>query len=219
MWPKCVSTSSSCIRDLSGVGWKTVTVHSPERMSWNDELLSRVLNYTNCYWLPLKVRENRARREAERQRQQRERVSQLGAREEAKRREHEEEARKKQEARRQEELVQQEMVRLRRQMEERKTLEQLVRKRYGLSRNNVPISELCVILSASSSYSGWNWLMITWWWAGSLTLPCGRQISLWPTRWDCCCVSSSHHVCTGNGLCSPQLKMCLKETFIMNIIC
>ncbi|XP_026217105.1 coiled-coil domain-containing protein 191 [Anabas testudineus] len=75
------------------------------------------------------VRENRARREAERQRQQRERVSQLGAREEAKRREHEEEARKKQEARRQEELVQQEMVRLRRQMEERKTLEQLVRKR------------------------------------------------------------------------------------------
>ncbi|XP_040921889.1 coiled-coil domain-containing protein 191 [Toxotes jaculatrix] len=75
------------------------------------------------------VRENRARREAERQRQQREREAQRGAREEAKKREREEETRKKQEARRQEEMVQQEMVRLRRQMEERRGLEQLVRQR------------------------------------------------------------------------------------------
>ncbi|KAK2886502.1 coiled-coil domain-containing protein 191 [Channa argus] len=75
------------------------------------------------------VRENRARREAERQRQQREREAHLGAREEAKRNEREEEMRKKQEARRQEELIQQEMVRLRRQMEERRALKQLARQR------------------------------------------------------------------------------------------
>ncbi|XP_062235625.1 coiled-coil domain-containing protein 191 [Platichthys flesus] len=66
------------------------------------------------------VRENRARLDAERQSQQRERDAQRGAREEDKRREREEEARKKQEAHKQEELVQQEMVRLRRRMEERK---------------------------------------------------------------------------------------------------
>ncbi|XP_070842090.1 coiled-coil domain-containing protein 191 [Chaetodon trifascialis] len=77
----------------------------------------------------LQVRENRARREAERQRQQREREALRAAREEAKRREREEETRKKQEARRQEEIVQQEMVRLRREMEERRGLEQLVRQR------------------------------------------------------------------------------------------
>ncbi|XP_035813965.2 coiled-coil domain-containing protein 191 isoform X2 [Amphiprion ocellaris] len=75
------------------------------------------------------VRENRARREAERLRQQREREAQRGSREEAKRRERDEEMRKKQEERRQEEMLQQEMVRLRRQMEERRGLEQLVRQR------------------------------------------------------------------------------------------
>uniref|UniRef100_A0A3Q3KD43 Coiled-coil domain containing 191 n=1 Tax=Monopterus albus TaxID=43700 RepID=A0A3Q3KD43_MONAL len=78
------------------------------------------------------VRENRARQEAERQRQQRERKAQLAAREEAKRREQDEEMMKKREARRQEELMQQEMVRLRRQMEERRFLGQLVRHRYGV---------------------------------------------------------------------------------------
>ncbi|XP_059182763.1 coiled-coil domain-containing protein 191 [Centropristis striata] len=77
----------------------------------------------------LQVRENRAQREAERQKRQREREAQRGTREEAKRREREEEARKNQEARRQEEMVQQEMVKLRRQMEERRGLEQLVRQR------------------------------------------------------------------------------------------
>uniref|UniRef100_A0A3Q3KXT0 Coiled-coil domain containing 191 n=1 Tax=Mastacembelus armatus TaxID=205130 RepID=A0A3Q3KXT0_9TELE len=75
------------------------------------------------------VRENRAQREAERRRQQREREAQLGALQEAKRREREEELRKKQEARRQEEMVQQEMVKLRRQMEERRVLGQVVRQR------------------------------------------------------------------------------------------
>ncbi|XP_039900411.1 coiled-coil domain-containing protein 191 [Simochromis diagramma] len=75
------------------------------------------------------VRENRAQREAERQRQQRERDVLRAAREEAKKREQEEEMRKRQEKRRQEEMVQQEMVRLRRQMEERRGLEQTVRQR------------------------------------------------------------------------------------------
>ncbi|XP_005722862.1 coiled-coil domain-containing protein 191 [Pundamilia nyererei] len=75
------------------------------------------------------VRENRAQREAERQRQQRERDVLRAAREEAKKREQEEQMRKRQEKRRQEEMVQQEMVRLRRQMEERRGLEQTVRRR------------------------------------------------------------------------------------------
>ncbi|KAF7669285.1 hypothetical protein LDENG_00203140 [Lucifuga dentata] len=75
------------------------------------------------------VRENRAQRDAERQRQQRERGAQRGAREEANQRQREEEMRRKQEARRQEEMVQQEMLRLRRQMQERRGLEQLVRQR------------------------------------------------------------------------------------------
>ncbi|XP_041823769.1 coiled-coil domain-containing protein 191 [Melanotaenia boesemani] len=75
------------------------------------------------------VRENRARREAERQRLQREKEAQRDAIKEAKRREREEEMRQREEERRQEEMVQQEMVRLRRQMEERRGLERLVRQR------------------------------------------------------------------------------------------
>uniref|UniRef100_A0A8C3AUF0 Coiled-coil domain containing 191 n=1 Tax=Cyclopterus lumpus TaxID=8103 RepID=A0A8C3AUF0_CYCLU len=77
----------------------------------------------------LQVRENRARQEAERQRQQGEREARRDAREEAKRREREEETTKRQQARRQEDMVQQEMVTLRRRMEERRGLEQLVRQR------------------------------------------------------------------------------------------
>ncbi|XP_056290370.1 coiled-coil domain-containing protein 191 isoform X2 [Pseudoliparis swirei] len=77
----------------------------------------------------LQVRENRARQEAERQRQQGEREARRDAREEAKRMEREEETTKRQQARRQEDMVQQEMVTLRRQMEERRGLEQLVRQR------------------------------------------------------------------------------------------
>uniref|UniRef100_A0A3B4F8I1 Coiled-coil domain containing 191 n=1 Tax=Pundamilia nyererei TaxID=303518 RepID=A0A3B4F8I1_9CICH len=76
------------------------------------------------------VRENRAQREAERQRQQRERDVLRAAREEAKKREQEEQMRKRQEKRRQEEMVQQEMVRLRRQMEERRGLEQTCLQRH-----------------------------------------------------------------------------------------
>ncbi|XP_016887084.1 coiled-coil domain-containing protein 191 isoform X2 [Cynoglossus semilaevis] len=75
------------------------------------------------------VRENRAQRDTERQKQQREREALRAAREEVKRRELEEEKRRNQDAHREEEMVQQEMVRLRRQMEEQKRLKQLVRQR------------------------------------------------------------------------------------------
>uniref|UniRef100_A0A3B5AHZ8 Coiled-coil domain containing 191 n=1 Tax=Stegastes partitus TaxID=144197 RepID=A0A3B5AHZ8_9TELE len=114
------------------------------------------------------VRENRARREAERLRQQREREAQRGSREEAKRRERDMEMRKRQEERRQEEMVQQEMVRLRRQMEERRGLEQLVRQRYGVHSNRwlvlewmqqSPILKIGVIWPTSSSLSGLNGLI------------------------------------------------------------
>uniref|UniRef100_A0A673YR47 Coiled-coil domain containing 191 n=1 Tax=Salmo trutta TaxID=8032 RepID=A0A673YR47_SALTR len=73
------------------------------------------------------VRENRATRDAERERLHREKEARRQAREEAQRREQEGERRRRQEARRQEEMVQQEMVRLRREMEERRNLEQLTR--------------------------------------------------------------------------------------------
>ncbi|XP_070302735.1 coiled-coil domain-containing protein 191 isoform X3 [Salvelinus sp. IW2-2015] len=75
------------------------------------------------------VREKRAMRDAERERLHSEREARRQAREEARRREQEGERRRRQEARRQEEMVQQEMVRLRREMEERRNLEQLTRER------------------------------------------------------------------------------------------
>ncbi|CAL8312513.1 unnamed protein product [Merluccius merluccius] len=75
------------------------------------------------------VRENRARRDAERESQRRAREARRGAEEEARRRERAAEARRREEARRQEAMVQKETVRLRRQMEEQRALEQLVRQR------------------------------------------------------------------------------------------
>ncbi|KAM6900238.1 coiled-coil domain-containing protein 191 [Xenentodon cancila] len=75
------------------------------------------------------VRENRARREAERQRQQSQRQAQKEATKDAKRKEQEKEMRKKQEKRKEEGMVQQEMVRLRRQMEDRRYRERLLRER------------------------------------------------------------------------------------------
>ncbi|XP_043961421.1 coiled-coil domain-containing protein 191 [Gambusia affinis] len=69
------------------------------------------------------VRENRAQREAEKQKKMRAKEAQQDAREEAKKKEQEEGKRKKQLKRREEEMVQQEMVRLRRLMEEKKALE------------------------------------------------------------------------------------------------
>uniref|UniRef100_A0A3B4F8D1 Coiled-coil domain containing 191 n=1 Tax=Pundamilia nyererei TaxID=303518 RepID=A0A3B4F8D1_9CICH len=93
------------------------------------------------------VRENRAQREAERQRQQRERDVLRAAREEAKKREQEEQMRKRQEKRRQEEMVQQEMVRLRRQMEERRGLEQT-----ELGKN---LRRKYIYINCQRHFSGW----------------------------------------------------------------
>lgn len=74
-----------------------------------------------------------------RKRLQKEREDQQEARVEAKRREREQEKRRKQEARRQEDMLQQEMVRLRRQMEEKRCLQQLARQRYGFHGNQWPL--------------------------------------------------------------------------------
>ncbi|XP_015250786.1 PREDICTED: coiled-coil domain-containing protein KIAA1407 homolog [Cyprinodon variegatus] len=75
------------------------------------------------------VRENRARREAEKQRKQMEKEEQRDARKEAKRREKEEEMRRKQQEHREEEMVQQEMIRLRKLKEEKKSQEHFARLR------------------------------------------------------------------------------------------
>ncbi|CAN9506299.1 unnamed protein product [Ophioblennius macclurei] len=68
------------------------------------------------------VREKRARREAEKQRQQIEKEARQGTMEEAKRKEREAQMKRMQEAHRQEEMVQQEIVKLRRQMVQRRDL-------------------------------------------------------------------------------------------------
>ncbi|XP_030622997.1 coiled-coil domain-containing protein 191 [Chanos chanos] len=73
------------------------------------------------------VKENRARRDAERTKHWREREVQKEAQEEVQKLEQEAQRRRRQEERRQEELLQQEMTRLRKQMEERRKTEQLVR--------------------------------------------------------------------------------------------
>lgn len=74
------------------------------------------------------VKENRLRRDAERDKERLEREMQREAREEAQRRVKEEERRRLQKERRKEELLQQEVVRLRREMEERRAVEQLARR-------------------------------------------------------------------------------------------
>lgn len=76
------------------------------------------------------VRERRERRDAEREKQRREQEARSKAIEEAKRLECEEQRRRKQEAQRQEQLIQQEAVRLRREMQEKRNIEQLARKRF-----------------------------------------------------------------------------------------
>lgn len=76
------------------------------------------------------VKERRLRRDAERERLLREQEVRREAREEAQRLEREEQRRRRQEAHRQEELLQQEILRLRREMEEKRSMEQLARKMY-----------------------------------------------------------------------------------------
>uniref|UniRef100_A0A671T688 Coiled-coil domain-containing protein 191-like n=1 Tax=Sinocyclocheilus anshuiensis TaxID=1608454 RepID=A0A671T688_9TELE len=73
------------------------------------------------------VKENRMRRDTERDKLQKEKEALREAREEAWQLEKEKQRKKRQEARRQEELIQQEMIRLRREMEEKRSVEQLAR--------------------------------------------------------------------------------------------
>ncbi|KAI5627474.1 coiled-coil domain-containing protein 191, partial [Silurus asotus] len=75
------------------------------------------------------VKERRAQRDALRERQRKEQEARREALEEAKRLECEEQRRSKLEAQRQEELLQQEVVRLRREMQEKRNMEQRARKR------------------------------------------------------------------------------------------
>lgn len=73
------------------------------------------------------VKENRTRRDAEREKMRKEKEVLREAREEAWQLEQEKQARKRQEARKQEEIIQQEMIRLRREMEEKRNVELLAR--------------------------------------------------------------------------------------------
>nr|XP_055038099.1 coiled-coil domain-containing protein 191 isoform X1 [Misgurnus anguillicaudatus] len=73
------------------------------------------------------VKENRARRDAEREKLRKEKEMLSEAREEAWRLEREKQGRKRQEARKQEGMIQQEMIRLRREMEEQRSVELLAR--------------------------------------------------------------------------------------------
>ncbi|KAK3515552.1 hypothetical protein QTP70_024400 [Hemibagrus guttatus] len=75
------------------------------------------------------VKERRAQRDAAQEKQRREQDARREALEEAKRLESEEQRRRKQEAQRQEELLQQEVVRLRRDMQEKRSMEQRARQR------------------------------------------------------------------------------------------
>lgn len=76
------------------------------------------------------VKERRVQRDAAREKQRREQEARKEALEEAKRLESEKQRRKKQEAQRQEELLQQEVVRLRREMQEKRSMEQRARQRF-----------------------------------------------------------------------------------------
>uniref|UniRef100_A0A8C1YL79 Coiled-coil domain containing 191 n=1 Tax=Cyprinus carpio TaxID=7962 RepID=A0A8C1YL79_CYPCA len=71
------------------------------------------------------VKENRMRRDAEREKLRKEKETLREVREEAWQLEKEKQQKKRQEARRQEELIQQEMIHIRREMEEKRSLEQL----------------------------------------------------------------------------------------------
>lgn len=77
------------------------------------------------------VKESRMRRDAERDKLRKEKEVLRDARDEAWQLEQEKQRKKRQQARRQEELIQQEMIRLRREMEEKKSVEQLARNMYN----------------------------------------------------------------------------------------
>uniref|UniRef100_A0A673JA72 Coiled-coil domain-containing protein 191-like n=1 Tax=Sinocyclocheilus rhinocerous TaxID=307959 RepID=A0A673JA72_9TELE len=90
------------------------------KKSWRDPSITMEVRHKQ-------VKENRMRRDAGRDKLQKEKEALREAREEAWQLEKEKQRKKRQEARRQEELIQQEMIRLRREMEEKRSVEQLAR--------------------------------------------------------------------------------------------
>ncbi|XP_056307185.1 coiled-coil domain-containing protein 191 [Danio aesculapii] len=87
---------------------------------WRDPSLTMEVRHKQ-------VKENRIRREAEREKLRKEKEVLKEARQEVRQLEQEKQRKKRQEAQRQEELIQQEMIRLRREMEEKRNVEQLAR--------------------------------------------------------------------------------------------
>jgi len=77
------------------------------------------------------VKESRMRRDAERDKLRKEKEVLKEVREEAWQLEQEKQRKKRQQARKQEELIQQEMIRLRREMGEKRSVEQLARNMYN----------------------------------------------------------------------------------------
>ncbi|KAL1006529.1 hypothetical protein UPYG_G00073470 [Umbra pygmaea] len=94
------------------------------------------------------VRENRARRDTEREKLQKEREVLRQAREEAQRSEQEAERLRRQEERRQDEMLQQEMVRLRREMEGKRNLNQLAWQMERVDRQKVLQPAPCSSIAA-----------------------------------------------------------------------
>lgn len=90
------------------------------KRNWRDPSITMEVRHKQ-------VKENRMRRDAKRDKLRKEKEVLKEAREEAWQLEQEKQRKKRQQARRQEELIQQEMIRLRREMEEKRNVEQLAR--------------------------------------------------------------------------------------------
>ncbi|TRY56448.1 hypothetical protein DNTS_032915 [Danionella cerebrum] len=93
---------------------------SGEIKRWRDPSITMEVRHKQ-------VKENRIRREAEREKLRKEKKLLREAREEARLLEEEEQRKRRQEARQQEQVIQEEMIRLRREMEEKRSMEQLAR--------------------------------------------------------------------------------------------
>lgn len=104
---------------------ENLKVNSDEtRKTWRDPNVTIEMRHKQ-------VKENRARRDAERDKMRKEKEVLREAREEAWRVEQGKQARKRQEACKQEEMIQQEMIRLRREMKEKRNVDLLARNMYN----------------------------------------------------------------------------------------
>lgn len=104
---------------------ENLKVNSDEtRKTWRDPNVTIEMRHKQ-------VKENRARRDAERDKMRKEKEVLREAREEAWRLEQGKQARKRQEACKQEEMIQQEMIRLRREMKEKRNVDLLARNMYN----------------------------------------------------------------------------------------